>query len=299
MPYSDLIRLILLAAIWGSSFVFMRVISPVLGSVVTPTLRLILGGSALVLFFYFTKRPMLWKQNARHYLFVGLGNCALPFFLFSFAAQHIPASYGVILNASTPLFAAIFSALWLNDALSFRKLLGLVLGACGAGLVAKGGGALQDDSFWMAVLACLAAPFLYALTGVYIKKFASHVQSQSMAAGSQMLAGISLLGFVPFFPTQGAFTPKIVLCLLALALMCSSFAFILYFRLIESVGPTRAMTVAFLMPGFGMLWGYLFLDEKITLSMLLGCGLIIIGIALVLVKPGLFSIRSTWVKRTS
>ena len=277
MKPGDVVRLVTLAAICGGSFVFMRVVAPVLGPILTADLRVLIGGAALLIYFWIIRFPMEWKKNAKHYLIVGVLNTAIPFSLFAFAARHLPASYSVILNSSTPLFGAIYAALWLNDPLTFRKTVGLLVGTSGAALVAGVGGAQADELFVLSVLACLGAASCYGLSGVYIKKFATHTTPMGFAGGSQLLAGLALLPLTPFSTIQGSITSSVILSVLGLSLICSSLAFLLYFKLIQDIGPARTMTVTFLMPVFGMLWSALFLKETITWVMLAGCGLIILG----------------------
>jgi len=279
---SDLLRLILLAAIWGGSFAFMRVLAPVLGPVLTAELRVLIAGLALLGFFVLTGFDMQWRNHWKLYLLIGALNSALPFFLFSFAARHIPASYSVILNSASPLFGAIFSAIWLGDRLNWSRVLGLVVGASGVFLVANVKPAEVDSYFLLSILACLLATVCYGFTATYIKRFGKDAPPRAIAGASQLSAAMVLLPAVPFAWPQATVTLTIVLNVLGLALLCSAIAYLLYYRLIANIGPTKALTVTFLMPAFGMLWGALFLGEKITLPMIAGTLLILIGTGLVL-----------------
>jgi drug/metabolite transporter (DMT)-like permease len=152
-------------------------------------------------------------------------------------------------------------------------------------LVSKAGPVVPDLWFGAAVAACLAATLCYAASSIYMKKHAVGAKPLAIAGWSQVFAGLVLLPVVPFAPASGAITPLVVANVLGLALICSSIAYVLYYRLIADVGPTRALTVAFLMPAFGMVWGALFLDETITWPMIAGCALIIGGTGAVL-RPG-------------
>lgn len=282
MKTASFIRLLSLAAIWGSSFIFLRVLSPVIGPFATVTFRLLLAGAVLVAYFKFIGFDPEWRRFFRHYLIIGLLNSALPFVLYSFAALYMPSSYEVILNSSTPLFGAVFSALWLNENLTLKKLCGLLISAAGVALIANPGGMHPDPQFGIAVCACLAGAACYGLSGVYIKKFATAVKPMAFAGCSQLVAGIALLPSLLFMHPSQPITAAVALNILALALLCSSVAYLLYYRLIADEGPTTAYTVTFLMPLFGMFWASLFLKETITLQMLAGCALIIAGVCLVL-----------------
>jgi len=277
MRGEDAARLTLLAAIWGGSFIFLRVLAPVLGPVITATARVSIAGIALIAWFRVTGFDADLRGQWRHFVVIGVLNSALPFMLFSFAALHIPASYSVILNSATPLFAALLSALFLAERLTLAKIGGLVAGAAGVALVSKAGPVVPDALFGASIAACLGAALLYAASSVYMKKYAAGAKPMAIAGWSQVAAGIVLLPLVPFAPVRGEITPVVVANVLGLALLCSAVAYLLYYRLIADIGPTRALTVAFLMPLFGMTWGALLLGETITWPMIAGCALIVGG----------------------
>lgn len=278
---TDVLRLLVLAAIWGGSFIFMRVIVPALGPVWTAGLRLAIGGAALLAYIRFIRFAPGWRQHFRHYAVMGVMNSAVPFLLYAYAALHLPAALSAILNSTAPLFGTIFAALWLGDSLSVLGGMGLVLGTAGVALANWRPGVTVADGSGPAMLACLAAAACYGLSGTYLKKFARHVPSLGMAGCSQVVAGAALLLFTPLVPLPVAATPLVAGCLLGLALLCSGLAYVLYFRLVADVGPARALTVTYLVPVFGILWGVLFLGERITLPMVAGCGVILLGTTLV------------------
>ncbi len=288
MRSSDIARLLALATIWSASFVFIRVLAPVLGPVWVATCRLLLGGAALALAFVATGRHLDVAQHWRAYLFIGVLNSSLPFLLFAYAALALPASYLVILNAALPLFGALVSAVWLGEPINAAKMGGLAAGAAGVMLVSRAGPVVPDATFAVAVAASPGAGLCYALAGVWLKRRGGGLRSIAVAGWSQLLGGLALLPLAAMAPVHGTITVAVVINVLLLALVCSAIAYVLYFRLIADVGPTRAMTVTFLMPAFGMLWGHLFPDETITLPMLAGAVLIVAGTGVVLRKrqPG-------------
>jgi drug/metabolite transporter (DMT)-like permease len=273
----DILRLTALAAIWGGSFIFLRVLAPVLGPVVTATSRVLIAGIALIIWFRLTGFDADVRGQRRHFLVIGVVNSAIPFLLFSFAALHLPASYSVILNSATPLFAALLSAIFLAEHLTPVKIAGLLAGAAGVVLVSKAGPVVPDAMFGLSIAACLGAAFCYAASSIYMKKYAAGAKPMAIAGWSQVAAGVVLLPLLPFAPVRAAITPAVVANVLGLALLCSAIAYLLYYRLIADIGPTRALTVAFLMPLFGMAWGALLLDETITWPMIVGCALIVGG----------------------
>lgn len=285
MRTSDIARLIVLAAIWGSSFVFMRILAPVLGPVATADIRVLLAGAVLVAGFAAAGHRVEWKKHWRRYAVIGIVNSAVPFLLFSYAALHVPASYSAILNATAPLFGMAMAVLWLEERPSSANVAGALLGMAGVGLVTGWGPAAASPRMLLAAGACLGAAACYALAGVYMRRKGAGLNPISVAGASQLVAGLLLLPAALISPPRGAVTPVIAGCALALALVCSAAAYVLYYRLIADCGPVKALTVTFLIPVFGLAWGTLFLGEAISAGMLAGCGLVIAGTALVLRRP--------------
>lgn len=284
MKTNDILRFLSLAAIWGGSFIFMRVLAPILGPVATACLRVLIAGSALSIYFRLIKFEVGWKKYGKHYLIIGVVNSAIPFLLYAFAAMHIPASLSVIMNSSSPLFGALFAALWLGDSLTPQKIMGLLLGISGVTLVAIKEAIVMGNLGILATLACLGAAMCYGLAGVYIKKFTPFLKPLAIAGASQLAAGLVLVPFLVIAPVRGTIDTPIVINMLGLSLLCSALAYVLFYKLVADVGPAKALTVTFLMPVFGLIWGVLFLQEKITLQMIFGCAFIITGTTLVLFK---------------
>ena len=282
MRPSDLARLFALAAIWSLSFVFLRVLVPQLGPLWTATLRVLIAGIALALWLRVIHVDAEMRRHWRAYLFLGVLNFAVPFVLFAYAAQRLPASYLVILNASAPMFAAVASAVWLADRLTRAKVVGLAVGAAGVALVSRAGPVVPDTAVALAVAAGLGASLFYALSGVWLKRQRLALPSMAIAAWGQVFAALTLLPVAAFAPVPQPPPFSAIANLLLLALVCSAVAYVLYFRLIADVGPTRAMTVTFIMPALGLLWGALFLDEAVTPVMVTGVALIVVGTAAVL-----------------
>lgn len=278
---SDYGRLVALAAIWGGSFIFMRVAAPALGPAWTAELRVGLGGLALLAWFRVVGYDPGLREHWRSYLVVGTVGIAAPFVLYSFAAMHAPASLLAIVNATAPIFGLSWSALFGLERVSARKALGLALGVAGVALIARPGGFAESPLFTWAVAAALGACCLYGVLGVLIKRFAGGVTARGMAVGNQIGAAVVLVPLLPFMPAAGAATPIVIANVLALALLASGVAFVLYFRLIADVGATRALTVTYLIPLFGILWGALFLGEALPAAALAGGVLILAGTLLV------------------
>lgn len=282
MSRSDAGRLLALAAIWGASFLFLRVGTPEYGAFLTSFLRVGVAGIALALWFRLGGEAIEWRRHWRAYCVIGAINGALPFTFYAFAALHIESGLSALLNAAAPLFGVLFGALWLDERVTLRRALGVALGIVGVALVARGGTGASGPLFGWAVAACLAATLCYALTGVYLRRFGRGVPARGVAAGSQLAAAAMLAPFA--LATLPAAVPSLTATasILALSLLCSAVAFLLYFRLIADIGPTRALTVTFLIPVFGVLWGALLLGEALGLATLAGGALVVLGTVFVL-----------------
>ena len=277
MGPGDAARLLLLAAVWGGSFAFMRVAVPALGPLWLAFSRVALAFIALFALSLARRSIPPLSAHWRGYLMVGVVNSALPFALFCFAEQYISASAAAILNATSPFFGALIAALWLGEALTLRKIAGMALGLAGVVvLVGWQPEPLSGTMLW-ATLACLAAALCYGIASVYAKQRMAAVPSSAIALYSQLAAAIVLAPALCLVPAPEPLTPLVTANVLALALASTAFAYLLYFRLIATIGPARALTVTFLIPLFGVLWGVLFLGEPFAANTLSGCALIVAG----------------------
>ena len=281
MKPADYVRLVALAAIWGAAFIFLRVASPVLGPVWTAELRVLLGGLALLAWFRVVGFDPGLRRHASFYLIIGAVNIAIPFTLYSFAAMHAPGSLLSIVNATAPIFGLAWSALFGDERITLRKAAGLALGVAGVALIARPSSAVPGSQLDWAVAAALGACCAYGVTGVLIKRFSTGASPRGMAVGNQLAAALVLLPLLPLVPPLAMPSALVIANMLGLALLASGVAFLLYFRLIADVGATRALTVTYLIPLFGVLWGALFLDESLPPAALAGGALILLGTLLV------------------
>ena len=285
MRSADLARLLILAAIWGASFLFMRIVAPVLGALWTAEVRVAIAGLAMLAFMLITQRAMHFRAHWKQYLVLGTLNSALPFALFSYAALTLPAGYSAILNATSPLWGALVGAAVLGETLTPRKIAGLVTGVVGVAFLVRLGPAAFSTEVLVAALACVTAALCYGIAGAYSKKKSTGIAPPMMATGSQLGAALVLLPFLPLSPVRGEITPFVMVITLMLALLCSAVAYFIYFRLIADVGPTKALTVTFLIPLFALIWGTVFLGEAVNLNTLIGCGLVVVATWLVVFQP--------------
>lgn len=280
MKTHDIAELVALAAIWGASFLFMRLGAGEFGPVALAAVRV--GGAALVLMPLLAWRGQLGelRRHWRAVFVVGAANSALPFLLFSYAALAISAGLSSIFNASTPLWGALIAAWWLRDRPTPARALGLAIGFAGViGLAWEKASFKPGGSGW-AIVACLAAALSYGFAANFTKKRLQGVAPLAVAAGSQLAAALllalpALVWWPAAMPSANAWTMVALL-----ALLCTGLAYLMYFRLIAHVGAANAIAVTFLIPAFAVLWGWLFLAEPLTPAMAVGCAVILLGTAL-------------------
>ena len=280
METRDRIEFVLLSAIWGSSFIFMRVAAPEFGPIALTGLRIAIAAVFLLAL-------LAWRGNARQLVdnalplsALGILNSALPFSLFAYATLSITAGATAVLNGSTPLFAALIAYFWLKDRLSAARIAGLLIGLGGVVILVWDRTSFGDSGSLWAPLAALGASLSYGIAANYTNVRLQNVPPLVSATGSMVAAALILLPLViAWWPTV---TPSLLswLFVIVLGFVSTAFAYLLYFRLISRVGPAKTVTVTYLIPLFGMLWGVIFLGEKITLSMLAATAVILLGTTL-------------------
>ena len=277
MRAADAARLVTLAAIWGASFLFVRIAAPVFGVIATADGRMLIAGFALAAYYLLTGFDAQWRRWWRYYLVIGVLNSVFPFMLYGYAALDLTVGLLAVLNATSPMWGALLSAIALRERMSAGRIAGLLVGVAGVALVSGAGGSGR----WLAVLAGLGAAFCYGLTGVVMRRWARDTTAKGMAAGSLLMGGLVLAPLLLVVPPAWPGMP-VALAMLALGLVCGSVAYILYFRLMADIGATGALTVTYLIPIFGVAWGAIFLGEAVTPAMLAGALVVILGTVLVL-----------------
>jgi len=285
MTPRQIAMLLVLAALWGASFLFMRVAVPALGPIVLADARVAIAGTALLAYAVaMGARPAL-RARWRDYLLLGAVNAALPFSLLAAAELEIEASLAAVLNAMAPMCGAIVGAVWLRRRVTHGAKLGLVLGVAGVALVVGLSHFTIDLPFVLAVLACLAAAFAYGIGANLVRVRFAGESPLALAIGQQLAAAVVLLPLLPVVPLRATPDAVDVACMLALALGSTGVAYLLYFRLLAELGATGGMTVIFVVPVFGVLWGALFLDEAIHLATVAGGAVILLSVWLITRSP--------------
>ncbi len=268
---------------WGASYLFMRYAVPHLGPLLMITGRVVIAGLALGAFVLARGARFDWRRHWRAYLFVGVIGLDVPFLLIAQALRTIDASTAAILNALSPLFAAIVAALWIREPLTAPKLGGIALCLAGTAVLVGWRPAAMSGIELLAAGMSILATALYGYTLVFTKVHLKAASPMAIAAATLLLAAAVLVPFAPLEPRDLSSVPAMAwLALLGLAFVSTTVAFIFYYRLIADIGPVKASTVTLLVPVFGMIWGVLFLGEPLTAGRIAGCAIILAGCALIL-----------------
>lgn len=283
-PRRWLVDLVLLGALWGASFLFMRIAAPEFGALPAAAVRVGIATMFLL--------PLLLARGhgptlVRHWkatMLIGVFNSGIPFALFCFALLTLNSGLAAVLNATVPMFGALVAWAWFKDRPDGSRIAGLVIGFAGVAMLASRSAGLHadvdgHDALW-AVLACLGACMSYGISASASRRFLGGIPPLATATGSQMGATVALaLPALWLWPAQMPGT-RAWLALVALGIACTGLAYILFFRLIEHAGPARALTVTFLVPVFAVFYGAVFLGEDITQWMLVCAAVIVCGVAL-------------------
>jgi drug/metabolite transporter (DMT)-like permease len=279
-----LVDLVLLGALWGASFLFMRIGAAEFGALPTAAVRVAIAALFLLPIALLRGQGPAIARHWKASFAVGVFNSGMPFALFCFALLTINTGLAAVLNATTPMFGALVAWAWFRERPAGSRIVGLVIGFAGVAMLASRSaglhaGATGHSALW-AVLACLGACLCYGISASATRRHLGGVPALTTATGSQI--GATLFLAIPAFWLWPAQMPSLRawLALLALGIACTGIAYILFFRLIERAGPARALTVTFLVPVFALFYGAVFLDERITQWMLICAAVIVCGVAL-------------------
>ena len=265
----------ILGAVWGSAFMFIKIATPELGPIALVNIRLAVAGLIFIPFLLQQKYLKHFRSNLKNILVLSVINTALPFSLFAYASLESSSNMLSILNGTTAIMAVVISTIWLKIRLNFFQIMGVFIGLFGIVVLAN------PDNVYISMKAtifCLSAAFCYALSANYIQKFAYKTKTIVLIGWSLVIASVLLLP-ITFFNLPSQFpSNNVIFSILWLGVISTGVAFLGYVRLIEKVGAVKTATVAYFIPVFGVIWGYIFLGEPITLQILIGMILILIGI---------------------
>lgn len=281
MSIRDTILLFVLAALWGASFLFIRIAVPILGPFPLVESRVLLGGLILLGYAILMGQAPNWRLYWKRYLLIGLFNNAIPFTLIATAQLNMTASLAALLNATVPLFSAFIAAFWIKEKLTKLKLFGLFLGIIGVGIIVGWQTDNLDSTRIVSILLMLGATLSYGVAVVYSKVAFARLNPIATSTGQLLASSTIILPFALFNPPQQMIQSDVLFSVLGLAVLSTSIAYLIYFHLIESAGPTNAASVTLLIPFFSSLWGAIFLNEQLLINEIVGFLVILVSLLLV------------------
>lgn len=268
---------------WSLQYLFLRVAVPAFGTAAVAEGRALFAALFLVPWVAWVARQRIaplerWKDHFA----VALVNNVAPFVCFAWAASVLPAGYLAVINGMVPLWAAIIAAPVLKERLGAARVAGFALGIAGVALIVNLGPVEMGWKTVLAALAGIAGAAFWGWAGVMIKQRSGRLPPMGLAAGSIAFAALLMAPLWAAAPSPQQWTFPALASLVALGAICSGLAYLPFFTLIRDIGPSRTLTVGLAVPVLGILWGWLFLDEKVTLGMLAGTALVLGALALVL-----------------
>ena len=272
--------LIALGAIWGSSFLFMKIAVPAFGPSVMMGGRIGIAAVTLSLVAWLLKKSLPRGAQWKPAVVTGVFYIAIPLFMWGYASQQLSVSLLSIINATAPLFGATIALLCLRERTSLRGLAGLALGFAGVAVLVSGEGFREGEMPVLAIAAAFLASLLYGAVSTYTQTV-KDIAPYSNVLGSLWIATLLMAPLMMLFPVRE--TPGIAAwsSVATLGILCTALAYVVYFRLIEQIGAAPTLTVTYLIPLFGVLWGVVFLDEHIGVHHVAGAVMILAGITLV------------------
>jgi drug/metabolite transporter (DMT)-like permease len=280
MKSRDIIDLIVLAALWGASFLFMRISVPEFGAVPMMAIRVAMAALVLIPVLILKRRQQVIIDNFKPLILVGLFNSALPFSLIAYSTIYVTAGFASVLNAATPIFASVIAFVWFGQRLSKLAALGLMIGLFGVILLVWDKIGFSGNNLTLAIVAGVSGTLSYGIAANYSKSKLGLMDPLSITAGSLITASILLAPLAIYWWPETRPSSAAWINVSILAVACTAFAQLLFFRLIDRTGATNATVVTFLIPVFGLLWGYFFLDETAPVSTLVAGFVILAGTGL-------------------
>ncbi len=273
-------QLVGLSALWGASFLFLRIASPVLTPLPAAGLRVSLALITLVLIMRLLRQAWPWA-HWRELLLLGALTVAVPFLLYAWAAMRLPAGYSALINTTAVLFGTLASAWFKEDTLTPRKLVGCAVGFVGVALIVQLGPVRLDGPTIAAIVACVLASACYGSSTPLMKRATTRMEPLAIAAGIHAAAWVLVLPGAAWAWPQAQFTTAALLSVAVLGIVTSGVAYWIHLRIIRHVSPVAAISPAFMIPVFGVTWGHLFLGEELSSGIFVGGALVLVATALV------------------
>jgi len=250
------------------------------GPVLFMALRTLIASAFLIPILLLNKQHLNLKGYYLRIFVMAMFSTAIPFILFGWATLTLTAGITSVLNATTPMFGALVAFFWLKDKLSISAVVGLLLGFVGVYFLMYDKLVIAQEDVILPTLAVMLASLCYGISANITKKYLTGIKPIALATGSQVSATLVLLPISLFFIPDVMPSNSAITSVLLLGILCTGIAYVIFFRLITFLGPTKAISVTYLIPVFGLFWGVIFLSEVITSWMTLGCGFVLTGVAL-------------------
>ncbi|MBX3610939.1 MAG: EamA family transporter [Hydrogenophaga sp.] len=273
-------QLVALSALWGSSFLFLRIASPALTPLPLAGIRVALAMVTLVIIMRAMRQAWPWR-HWRELLVLGALTVTVPFLLYAWASIYLPAGYSALLNTTAVLFGTLAAAWLKEDTLTPHKLVGCALGFVGVGLIVQLGPVQLDGPTIVAVLACILASACYGCSTPLMKRATTRMEPLAIAAGIHAAAILILAPGAVWAWPKATFTAPALLAVGVLGLITSGLAYWVHLRIIRHVSPVAAISPAFMIPIFGVTWGHLFLGEELSSGLFIGGALVLVATGLV------------------
>ena len=274
MELKNWILLILLGAVWGSAFMFIKISADDFGPILLVNLRLLLAGALFLPFLLQKKYLAYFKSHFSGILILGIFSNAFPFTMFSYASLGATSNMLGILNGTTAFMTMVVAYFWLKESITPKQIFGIILGFLGILVLvnpANGSATLSASGF------ALVGAMSYSFSGVYIQKYQLNANKFVLIGWAMLFGGLFLIPLSFFNLPDQMPDNNAIAALLWLGIVSTGIAYLGYIRLIEQIGAVRTSTVTYLLPVFSIIWGSIFLQEKITWIIFGGFIFVMIG----------------------
>ena len=274
MESKDWFLLTALAAIWGSAFMFIKISAVDFGPILLVTLRLLIAGLVFMPLLLRKKYRLLFNSHLPGIIIIAIFSNALPFTLFAFASLGATSNMLGILNGTTAFLTTLIAYFWLNESISSKQIIGLCLGFLGVIILVN---PANGSSTVIASMCALLGSLCYAFNGNYLEKFHLNSNKKVLIGWSMLFGGLFMTPFAFFNLPDAIPNLNSFLALLWLAVVSTGIGYLGYIRLINRIGAVKTSTLTYLLPVFSIIWGAIFLQEKITLIILGGFLFVMMG----------------------
>ncbi|MDA8928619.1 DMT family transporter [Gammaproteobacteria bacterium] len=277
MEFKYWVLLIFLGALWGSAFMFIKVATPEYGPVALVNARLIIASLIFLPILLRKKYLPLLAPIWKHVLVLSVINNMIPFTLFSFASLGSSSNILAILNATTAFNTMVIAYFWINESVTFKQIVGLILGFIGVIILVN---PQNSEATLISSISCLVAAAFYSLSTVFIQKNSAKTNKLVLIGWSIVFSAVLMIPISYIYLPESIPSFEANISAVWLGAVSTGLGFLGYVRLIDKIGAVKTSIVAYFLPVFGILWGYIFLDEKISISVVIGCLVVLMGIFL-------------------